>query len=213
MNVRLETIISLLSTTDTFADVGCDHGYVSKEVLSRGLAKKVYVTDISKPSLQKAIDLLTDSGFDSFEAFLTDGLESVPQADQVLIAGMGGQEIVKILKKSAYKPLIVVLQPMKNADLVRKELHSLGYGIIRDFMFYADDKYYEIIKAQLGVSDGYTQLEEEFGRENLCGNEDFKRYLDNMMKMIESARNSSNISEDSSQKLTKKLQVLRGLIK
>lgn len=211
MSKRIDTIVSLITPCDGFADVGCDHGYVAKAVLDEGKAKKVFVTDISEPSLNKAKALLSDTYPDLFTAILTDGLEGVPVCDQVLIAGMGGEEIIKILQKSAYKPVIVILQPMKNADKVRKYLHSEGYGLERDFMFFADGKYYELMRAKLNYSDGYTLKEELYGRENLNGSPDFILYLNNKIGEISTLLLRRELSEESRSALNKRLNELRGI--
>lgn len=211
MTKRIQTVTSLIKKCNVFADVGCDHGYVSKNVLDEKLAKKVYITDVSKPSLEKAISLLSRFYPDNFTSFLTDGLDGVPEPDEVLIAGMGGEEIVKILKKCPYKPVILILQPMKNADKVRKYLHNEGYGLERDFMFFADGKYYEIMRAVLFYNDGYTEKEELYGRENLKGNSDFLVYLDKKISETEKLSLIGNLNEDSEKEISERLETLRGL--
>lgn len=211
MTKRIETIVSLITFSETFADVGCDHGYCAEEVLKKGLAKTVYVTDISKPSLKKAEALLSKNYQGKFIPIVTDGLKNVPEVEQVLIAGMGGEEIIKILQKAAYKPVIVILQPMKNADKVRKYLHMSGYGIERDFMFFDGDKYYEVMRAVLNVVDGYTETEELYGRENLQRNSDFLRYLRAKIEEIEGLLQLDGLNRDSRLSLTKRLENLRGI--
>lgn len=211
MTKRIEVITSLVEKCKIFADVGCDHGYVAKNVLDKGLCEKVYVTDISKPSLDKAIALLSESYPDRFTSFLTDGLENVPCPDEVLIAGMGGEEIIKILQKSAYKPVILILQPMKNADKVRKYLHFLGYGIEKDFTFYQDNKFYDVMRARLNFVDSYTETEELYGRDNLRKNPDFLRFLDEKIRQTEVILKSDNLQSESEKTLTKRLDTLRGI--
>ena len=208
---RFTVLTQLLSPCDVLADVGCDHGYVAHKALETGICKHVYITDISKPSLEKAKRLLDETYPDCYTAYLTDGLCGVPQPDQVIIAGMGGMEIANILKKSAYKPIIGVFQPMKNANILRNELHLLGYGIKKDFVFYDRNKYYDVIKAELNYDDGYTPLENEFGRDNLNGNPDFNKYLQSRINAITKALESDDISQDSSKALNNQLEQLKEL--
>ncbi|MBQ9710013.1 MAG: tRNA (adenine(22)-N(1))-methyltransferase TrmK, partial [Clostridia bacterium] len=54
MTKRLQTLLSALTPCRKLADVGCDHGYLSKAALDSGLAEAVVVSDISSPSLEKA---------------------------------------------------------------------------------------------------------------------------------------------------------------
>ena len=96
---RIDTLCSLLEKSDTFADVGCDHGYCSEYMLENGLCEKVIFSDVSKGSLAKAQKLLGSYVLEKrATAVLGDGFFGVPKdTQQVLIAGMGGSEIVCIL--------------------------------------------------------------------------------------------------------------------
>ena len=115
MKKRLEEIFALLPECETFADVGCDHGYVAKQMLESGKCKKVIISDVSKKCLDKAIALLSNEIEEGrAEAVVSDGFEKVKECDLALIAGMGGEEIVGILKRAKTLPLKLVLQPMKN---------------------------------------------------------------------------------------------------
>ncbi|MBQ2717588.1 MAG: SAM-dependent methyltransferase [Clostridia bacterium] len=165
---RLEKIFSYLTSCEYLADVGCDHGYIAKLALDSGIAKKVCISDISEKSLNKAINLLSDYGDEKVFSVVSDGLELVPNTvDQVLIAGMGGEEIVKILSSSHFLPKKLVLSPMKNGEKVRKLLIELGYEIVHDTIFSDGDKFYFLITADFGGKSVYTDMELEFGKESL----------------------------------------------
>ena len=98
---RIQTLCSLLFPVQTFADVGCDHGYCTEYMLKNALCAHATVTDVSADCLKKAELLLADfmtSGVCS--SLCTDGLQGVSEnTDLVLIAGMGGIEIVNILRQ------------------------------------------------------------------------------------------------------------------
>ncbi len=174
---RLKIIFSVLPDCKKFADVGCDHGYIAKEMLVSGKAEKVIASDISSPSLNKAREQLAPFP-ESSECILSDGLKNIPSdTDLVLIAGMGGEEIKTILLSAPFLPEKLVVQPMKNADKLRKTLLSLGYAFKKDFMF-KDVKFYDLIILQKGV-DSLTEDEILFGRDNLKEkNEAFGEYLE-----------------------------------
>ena len=136
MAERLKEIFSLLPECESFADVGCDHGYIAEEMLKK-----------------------------------------VPRTECVLIAGMGGEEIIKILSESPFVPEKILLQPMKNADKVRVYIAENGYKILKDYIFFAEGKYYVLILAERGA-DKLTAEEAEFGRTNLQNpSEAFVRYI------------------------------------
>lgn len=167
MTNRLEKIFSQISNCNVFADIGCDHGYVAKAMLDYGKADKVIVADVSAKCLSKAEELLADyiaSG--RAESRVSDGFDNVGNCSVALIAGMGGEEIVHILKKSKALPEKLVLQPMKNCDKVRYFAVELGYRIVKDFLFKAGGKFYDLIVLEKG-SDTLTAEEAEFGRDNL----------------------------------------------
>lgn len=171
---RIEKLCSLLVRADVFADVGCDHGYCSEYMLKNGLCKKAILSDVSKGSLQKAETLLADY-IESGKAVsvLGDGFYGVDKdVDEVLIAGMGGSEIVEILSNERYGflPKRFVFQPMHDAEKLRRYLIRNGAIIERDFTF-SDGKYYDVICGTNGKGGGqvrdYSDAEYEFGRENL----------------------------------------------
>lgn len=165
LTLRLNTIVDELCKVETFADVGCDHGYVAEAMLQKGKCKFAYVTDVSAVCLKKAENLLEKTQRGAFKAIVTDGLKGVPKVDQALIAGMGGELICDILQGADYLPERLVLQPMKNSDKVRQTAIKLGYKLIKDYTF-KDVKYYDLIVCEKG-KDSYTEDEIEFGRDNL----------------------------------------------
>ena len=177
MKERVAHICSLLPRCEVFADVGCDHGYMAEYMLKNGLCTRAYVTDISAKSLHKAEILLKDY-IDDGKCFpiVCDGLSALPEApDLVLIAGLGGEEIVKILRES-YLPANFCFQPMKNSEKLRRYLVACGAKISRDFMFSDGKKYYDVILGKHG-GDAYSEREFRYGRDNLKGNPTFLNFV------------------------------------
>ena len=186
MSKRLKTILSELPACDIFADVGCDHGYIAKAMLDARKCNRVIISDISSVCLQKAENLLNKTYPDKFSAVVSDGFEKIGRCDLALIAGMGGELIVDIIEKALFLPDKLVLQPMKNAEKVRRSLISLGYKIVRDYTF-EDGKFYDIISAEKG-NDFYTEEEYEFGRDNLKEKSDaFRCAVENKINKLKSA--------------------------
>ena len=174
---RIDTLCSLLSKVETFADVGCDHGYCSEYMLKNGLCEKAILSDVSKGSLAKAEALLAPyirQG--KAVSVLGDGFFGVPSdVDEVLIAGMGGSEIVSILsdEKYGFMPKRFVFQPMHDAEKLRRYILENGGYIERDYTF-QDVKFYDVIiggkreyAGQVFDETPYTDAEYEFGRDNL----------------------------------------------
>ncbi len=165
MTKRLNEIYSLITNCNVFADVGCDHGFISQLVLQNQKANKVIISDVSKKSLKKAETLLKDYN-DKVVSIVSDGFNNYNiNPNQVVIAGMGGEEIIKILQATNFIFERLILNPMKNVDKVRKFLHEKGYKIVKDYTIF-DGKFYDLIACERG-SDSYTELEYAFGRDNL----------------------------------------------
>lgn len=219
---RIDTLCSLLVKANTFADVGCDHGYCSEYMLKNGLCEKAILSDVSKGSLAKAEKLLAAyirNG--KAKSVLGDGFFGVPSdTDEVLIAGMGGSEIVSILsdKKYGFMPLRFVFQPMHDAEKLRRYIHENGGHIDRDFTF-ADGKYYEVItggRNEDGNLDnqGYTAAEYEFGRENLQKpNPDFTARMENLVANVERYLQDEALQEESRAALEAKKERLKGVLR
>lgn len=165
---RIGKICSYIDRCKTFADIGCDHGYCTQYALRKGLCERAYITDISAKCLKKAEKLLADyieSGV--CVPICCDGLEGIDKdCGQVLIAGMGGEEIIRILENS-FIPEKFIFQPMKSAPELRKFLIERGCAITADDIFF-DGKYYFIIKGErTGGTSPYSEKELTFGRGSL----------------------------------------------
>ncbi|MBO5926163.1 MAG: SAM-dependent methyltransferase [Clostridia bacterium] len=165
MTKRLKIIASHIKSGGVFADIGCDHGYVSKYVLENNLYNKVIATDISKNSLNKAKNLLKNFG-SKVVFIVSDGFQEITESvDEAVISGMGGDEISSILKKANNLPNRLVLSPQKNVKKVRDVILKLHYKILNDYTFF-DKKFYDVIVAERG-DDSYSEEEYIFGRDNL----------------------------------------------
>lgn len=183
--VRLELIYSLVDGK-VVADVGCDHGKLAHKLLSTHKCDFVYVSDISAPSLQKAQDLL--SGLDGFEAICCDGLKgyNCKYIDECVISGMGGEEIISIIKSSPISIDKFILSPQKNEVKVKKFMLSMGYGIVFDKIIYEKGKYYRIFKCVKGCNTvPMDSVELEFGAQSF-GTDDFNNFLEYEINKVNS---------------------------
>ena len=218
---RIDTLCSLLTPAKTFADVGCDHGYCSEYMLKNGLCERAILSDISKGSLAKAEALLAPyirSG--KATSVLGDGFKGVPcDVDEVLIAGMGGSEIVSILsdEKYGFIPKRFVFQPMHDSEKLRRYVLNNGGYIDRDFTF-EDGKFYDVIVGGRvkgkEETPAYSDLEYEFGRENLRVKPTaFIKRINKLLKNIEKYFENPALSKESRAELTDRKQRLEMVLK
>ena len=217
---RIKTLCSLLVESKTFADVGCDHGYCSEYVLKSGLCQKVIFSDISKGSLQKAETLLWKYVQENRAVgVLGDGFFGVPtDTEQVLIAGMGGSEIVSILSDArfGFMPKYFVFQPMHDSEKLRRYIVENGGIIERDFTFF-DGKFYDVIVGKKSECGGqvcdYSPAEYEFGKENLQKRpSDFLKKIEKLLKNTEKYLQIQGLQEESRQELLKRKNTLNGVL-
>ena len=214
---RIDTLCALLEKSDTFADVGCDHGYCSEYVLENGLCNQVIFSDVSKGSLAKAKILLQDYVQEGrAKAVLGDGFFGVPKdTEQVLIAGMGGSEIVSILSDSrwGFMPKRFVFQPMHDAEKLRRYILSNGGYLQRDFTFF-DGKFYDVLVGGTGrETQPYTDAEYEFGKENLQTMP--KAFIDRTNKQIKNIETyllQPNLQEKNREALKERKMRLQGVL-
>lgn len=154
-----------------FCDVGCDHGKLACHLAALG-ADRVIATDISRPSLSKAVLLAEKFGVsDVVETRAGDGLDVVEngEVDVVIIAGMGGDTIAEILSRAAEQGKTFrryVLSPNTHPEKARAALSATGYCITEDFAVHAAGKDYVLVAADRGEEslDGLQLLFGKFFR-------------------------------------------------
>lgn len=153
LGLRLKRVLDQIEDNPKCVfDVGADHGFLTLALINKKKCKSVVASDISASSLAKTQKLVEDKGIeDRVLCLISDGLDSYPKdlrADYVVVAGMGENEIIKILDKikdfSLYKYFI--LQPMQDAVNLRKFLLLNNFEIIYDEIILDKNKFYSIIK-------------------------------------------------------------------
>ncbi len=215
---RIDTLCSHIGQGELFADVGCDHGYCSQYALESGSFRRVIFSDISKGSLSKAESLLAPFVREGRAIpVLGDGFFGVPkEVDEVLIAGMGGSEIIAILsdRKRGFLPKRFILQPMHDGEKLRRFLVERGCSLERDYTF-EDGKFYELIVGKAGgqVCDEYSDAEYEFGKENLRKMpEAFVKQIEKRLANIDRYLRQPTLQEESRQDLLSRKERLEGVL-
>ncbi len=150
-NERFDALISQVRRGASVADIGCDHAYVSCKLVKCGISRRVYASDIRKGPLEAAKSNIEKYGFSEFiTARLADGLDGIESfsPDDIIIAGMGGELIAKIIDKSAYTRNVnvnLILQPMTCVYELRQYLSQNGFEIKNEILCRDSGKIYEII--------------------------------------------------------------------
>ena len=129
--------IGLFVSKRVVAEVGADHGFITKNLFETKKIDFAYLTDISEKCLQKSINNFKNTPYnckflvgDGLEALKNEDFKNSPKPEEIIIAGMGGNEIIKILQnKEANKFNFFVLQPQKNVVELRKFLQERNFLI------------------------------------------------------------------------------------
>ena len=154
LSKRLSMVAGMVTDSKVVADIGCDHAYTSIYLVENNLADKVIAMDVNKGPVEiakKNIKLYNVE--EQIDVRLSDGTAKLEEdeADTLLISGMGGALIVKIL---AMRPDILskckylVLSPQSEIFLVRQYLENVGFQIIEEDMVKDEGKFYVGIKAK-----------------------------------------------------------------
>ncbi len=150
---RLRTAAGMVTKGNIVADIGCDHAYTSIYLCQAGIAPRVIAMDVNKGPLLGAKAHVEEAGLSArIDIRLSDGLQKLlpGEADTVLLCGMGGLLMIKILSDypettASMKELI--LQPQSEVGEVRHFLHKQGYQITGEHMLKEDGKFYVMMRA------------------------------------------------------------------
>ena len=152
------------------ADVGCDHAYTSIYLVEQGISPSVVAMDVNAGPLARAKENVVKFSMEKqIDLRLSDGLAALRpgEADTILIAGMGGPLVERILTMcpetvAAAKEL--VLQPQSEIAEVRRFLHRAGFRITAEDMLSEDGKYYVILRAEHGAEAPWSEEEYCYGK-------------------------------------------------
>lgn len=151
---RLECIVKQIYCK-TAADIGTDHAYVPIRLIQSGRAERAIACDVIPGPLKNADKNIREYNLsDKIETRRGFGLEAIKEseADVIIIAGMGGDIIKKILEKSekTAKSAELILQPMKAQYELRKFLIENCYTITGEDIAAEGFKVYNILKVKDG---------------------------------------------------------------
>ncbi len=149
---RLNALAAMVSPGNRLADVGCDHGYIPIALCLAGKIPSAVAMDINEGPLSRAREHIAEYGLEeSIEARRSDGIGKLgeDEADTVLVAGMGGLLIVRILTERDIPVSVteLVLSPHSEVSEVRRCVRELGFSVADEDMVLEDGKFYPIIKA------------------------------------------------------------------
>lgn len=214
---RLNCIVNYINC-EVAADIGTDHAYVAIELIKRGRAKKVIAADIKKGPLDIAIANIKKNNLEeSIESRLGSGLSVLKkgEADNIIIAGMGGELICEIIKNDmeTAKESKLILQPMNEQYELRKFLHNNGFMIENENIECEGHRVYNIMVVKEGKQKPFLYDIEYHIPLYLKDNKNFKSLYDKKCrefnKVINGLLNSNNCDEEKLVYYKKSLEALK----
>ncbi|WP_303973410.1 tRNA (adenine(22)-N(1))-methyltransferase TrmK [Streptococcus merionis] len=157
---RLKTVVSFVPQGARLLDVGSDHAYLPLYLMAKGQISFAIAGEVVAGPYQSALAHVSRSAFaKSIEVRLADGLSAMTPADEIdtiVIAGMGGRLISRILGNGCAgleQVRRLILQPNNSEDEVRSWLQQNGYALIAEAILEESGKFYEILVAEAGQQE------------------------------------------------------------
>lgn len=167
INSRLKKIGDLVSNNSYCLDVGCDHALLDIYLVKRGDNIKAVASDVGKGPLEHAKGNIKKEHLeDKIEVRLGNGLDTYSDGiDTVIISGMGGRNIIGILKNNiniTKKIDTFILSPNNYQEDVKRYLVKIGFYIDDEYLVKEGKIIYQIIKFRKGKKR-YNKIEYFFG--------------------------------------------------
>ncbi len=154
LDSRLRLCASFVRQGARVADIGTDHAYLPVWLCENGICPRAIAADINPEPLQSGQRTVAAAHLeDKITLRLSDGLREIAadEADDIVIAGMGGELIARIIGACAYAHDTnkrFILQPMTRSEELLRWLCAGGFQILRQDCCAAAKKCYTVLLVQ-----------------------------------------------------------------
>ena len=150
LSKRLKIIFDMVPKS-VVADIGSDHGKLMIALVEAGIVNKGYAVENKEGPFERLrSNLIRYHVNDKITPLFSDGIKDITRdVETIVIAGMGGTNIVNILKAHPEKLVrvqTIIIDAHTAVPLVRKEICQMGFAIADEKIVKEDDIFYEIIK-------------------------------------------------------------------
>ncbi len=178
MSKRIDEIVKCIKYK-TVGDIATDHCFIGIKASEKEGVKKVIGCDINNEPLENGRRNIIKRGIKNIELRIGDGIKPIEKGEieTVIIAGIGGSLMIKILEESVDKVKEMkqlILQPQSAVIKVKKYIHSIGFKITEEIIV-EENKIYTILDVSKGY-EKYSEKEYLLGR-NIVKNEHYKNHL------------------------------------
>lgn len=148
---RLKLCADYVRQGAKLADIGTDHAYLPVWLCRIGRCPCAIAADINPEPLKRGQSTVEQAGLSGvIETRLSNGLENIrgSEADDIVIAGMGGELIAKIISSWKYShdtSKRFILQPMTKSEVLIRWLAENGFKILSQDCCTASKKCYTVL--------------------------------------------------------------------
>lgn len=201
---RLKMCADMISGSGIVYDVGTDHALLAAYLITNGKCEKVIASDINEGPLESAGKTVEKHGISGkVELVLSDGLKNVngEGVSDIVIAGMGGETIVKILSECQFdlNGIRLILQPMTKAEILRKWLCMYGFSVISEKGVAEGEKLYTVITAtampECGFLTEFESLRGFFDNDDEIGRNIRLKEAERLLKVSDSLKKAGKVND------------------
>ena len=150
--LRLRHLCAWIPKGTHLIDVGCDHAYLPIYAVQNGIVSKATAVDRNKAPLKLATKNIAEAGLsDRITLLCKEGVHgwSIPPNSTLVMAGMGGSNMRDILSKASLSSFeAIIMQPNKDAHLLRAFLAEKGWGVVVSAVFFNGKRHFLSFKSQ-----------------------------------------------------------------
>lgn len=138
LDKRLRCVAGLVRPGSVLADIGTDHAHLPVWLVKEGVCPRAVAADIRIGPAAAARHSVEAAGLEErIDVRVGDGLAPLcpGEADDIVIAGMGGETIASILEAAPWTKdgrYRLILQPMTRHECLRRFLLTGGFGILSE---------------------------------------------------------------------------------
>ena len=160
LSPRLQLLADWVPSGARVVDVGTDHAFLPVWLVLHEKVVSAIASDLREGPLARGAETAKEHGVaNRVEMRLCNGLAEIgpEEADVVIVAGMGGENIAQILEAAPWTAdgaHTMLLQPMSKTDVLRYFLAHNGYEIIREKLVMDRGTVYPVME----VKAGYMEL-------------------------------------------------------
>lgn len=214
---RLALCAGLVREGSPVADIGTDHGYLPIWLLKTGRGPRAVAADINEGPLNsaKANGARYEVG-EELRFLLSDGLSGLGpgDADDIVIAGMGGELILRIVAGAPWlrdSGKRLILQPMSCAPQLRAGLWELGFCITQEEACVGSGKVYSAFAAAFAGQPGEMPFLYPYMGALRPGSEEVRLYAEKQARELMNQRKGAAHRGEAAreQELTQVLEALQ----